>query len=114
MRSDNMKKQFFRVSYNNIGIYEALKNSLWRTNKMSIWEDFKKTDSFSWLDRPNKYNENCKSYFTVKGFEIFKLKTLPIMKKYLDEKLIIIENFEFNIIKENIIYKDEYQIVIEE
>ena len=108
-----MIKKYWRVSYNNIGIYEALKRKLWETNKINAWNELKISENFTWLPVPNTYLENNRSYFTEIGYKMFVGKTLPIIKKYLDNDDIVIEHFDFDYGNLKIIYEDEYQIVIE-
>ena len=47
------------------------------------------------------------------GYDIFAIKTLPYIKKYLNESDITTYVYEFDYDKFNIIYEDEYQIVID-
>ena len=90
-----------------------MKKQLWSIGKNKKWNDFKNTENFKWLKVPTVYVENSRSYFTELGYTIFIKKTFPNIKKYLDEKNINIECFEFDNSKLNIIYEDEHQIVIE-
>lgn len=108
-----MVKKYYRVSYNSVGIYEALKNWLWKTNQSETWNKLKNSEEFNWLRLPNIYTDKCLSYFTNKGFDIFNERTLPIIKKYLNEEEIIIDCLELDYSNLNIIYEDEHQIVIE-
>ena len=108
-----MIKKYWRVSYNNIGIYEALKRHLWENNKINTWNELKNSDNFTWLPLPNTYLENNRSYFTEIGYKMFIEKTLPIIKQYLDNDSIVIKCFDFNYENLKILYEDEYQIVIE-
>ena len=111
-----MNKLYWRVSYNGIGIYQALKNEIW--NKCEFpkkeWDVLKNSESFMWLNTPPFYNENCYSYFTELGYELFVKKTYPIFVKYLDEKNIIVDKFIFDDTKLNLVYNDEHQIVIKQ
>ena len=111
-----MTKLYYRVSYNGIGIYEALKNEIWKKCKLpkEEWDKLKKSKAFKWLETPNIYYENCCSYFTELGYELFIKNTYPMFIKCLDEKNITITKFIFDNTKINIIYSDEYQIVIKE
>ena len=97
---------FARVSYDGTGIYQALKKEVgWN------WKELKKRDEISWLPLPPDYNGSCESWFTMKGYKIFREKTLPLMKEYLDEKKITEEYVE-NLDDKKEIYSDEYQIVV--
>ena len=96
----------YRVTYNNKGIYNELKKAV---NK-NVWLHLLSLKEFTWLPKPSTYATCNESYFTQKGFDRFINDTLPIISKYLDKQNIKIETFEK---VENIIYLDEYQIVIE-
>ena len=96
----------YRVTYNNKGIYNELK----KTVTKDIWLSLLSLKEFTWLPKPPTYAANNKSYFTAKGFEKFKAETLPIIYQYLDKNKIKIKTVEK---VENIIYYDEYQIIIE-
>ena len=97
----------YRVIYNNEGVYNELKKNI---NK-NTWLNLLSSKEINWLPKPPTYVTQNKSYFTTKGFDRFKKETLPIIYKYLDKENIKIETFEK---VENIIYSDEYQVVIEE
>lgn len=109
-----MNKTYWRVSYMGIGIYEALKNEIWKKCKFpkKEWDRLKKSEAFVWLNTPNVYYENCYSYFTELGYELFRSNTYLIFIKYLDEKNINIDKFIFDDTKLDILYSDEHQIVI--
>ena len=111
-----MNKLYWRVSYNNVGIYEALKNELWEKGEFprEEWDNIKKSKAFMWLKVPNVYYDNCYSYFTELGYELFMKNTYSIFIKYLDETKIVMEKIIFDTAKINIIYSDEHQIVIKE
>ena len=97
--------EFYRVTYNGIGIYEALRNNVTKEEWMNILQ----SDKITWLPKPPKYASNNRSYFTEKGYKTFKQKTLPLLSKYLDKKNIKMEKVDLN---NEIIYEDDYQIVI--
>ena len=97
----------YRVTYNNEGVYNALKKAV---NKR-IWLNMLSLKEINWLPKPPAYASKNRSYFTQKGFERFKKETLPIIYKYLNKENIKIETFEKVL---NIIYFDEYQVVIED
>lgn len=109
-----MKKIYWRISYNNIGIYEALKKELWNKNDSpkDEWKNLKESNAFTWLKTPDFYNENYYSYFTELGYKLFIENTYPIIIKYLDEKNIKVEEKNMDDGHINIIYSDEHQIVI--
>lgn len=107
---------YYRVTYNDIGVYEALKKQIWNDNNdftKKDWENFKKSDEVNWLKIPNVYKDNNCSFFTELGFEVFMNKTYPLIIQWLDKENIKIENCNFDIEKVNLIYSDEHQIVIE-
>ncbi len=99
-------KPLYRVTYNNKGIYNELKKAVTK----DIWLHLLSLKEINWLPKPPTYASENKSYFTQKGFERFKKETLPIIYQYLDKNNIKVETFEK---VENIIYFDEYQVVIE-
>lgn len=109
-----MDKIYWRISYNNTGIYDALKKEIWKKYKFpkKEWEKLKISKNFIWLKTPNYYYERCYSYFTELGYELFMKKTYPICIKYLDEKQINVDKFTFKDEDLDIIYIDEHQIVI--
>ncbi len=96
--------EFYRVTYNNKGIYNELKKIVGK----DTWLYLLTIEEFTWLPKPPTYSSENKSYFTKKGFTKFKEETLPIMLKYLEPQNIKIESFSK---VENIIYLDEYQVI---
>lgn len=110
-----MIKIYYRITYDNIGIYEALKTKLWNSSKKSKeeWEKFKYSSSVNWLKTPPTYGSNNYSFFTKLGFSLFMKYTYPLIIKYLDEDKINIEKYSLDIKQINLIYSDEHQIVIE-
>lgn len=104
--SDNT---YYRITYNNNGIYEELKKVMYNiNNNSSEWNKFKKSKNCSWLPLPNSYGVNNISYFTKNGYDKFMKLTYPIIIKYLDKDKINIE--KINSVS-NIQYKDKYQVV---
>lgn len=110
-----MDRIYYRISYNGIGIYEALKKKIWisTSNPKYVWEELKNSIAFTWLKVPNTYSDKSYSYFTELGYDLFLKNTYSIFIKYLDKDKIITEKFIFDDSKINIIYQDEHQIVIE-
>jgi hypothetical protein len=96
---------FYRVTYNNEGIYNALKKSV----SLDVWKQLLLSDNINWLPKPPTYCANNKSYFTKLGYEKFKKEALPLICKYLDKNKI---KFEESYIEDTIIYKDKYQVII--
>lgn len=103
---------FYRVTVNNEGIYNALKSKLWivDNNPKQKWMELKNSSYFNWLKVPNVEYNNCKSYFTQKGYENFTIYTLPLLKKYFNNDEILIEECYVDLQK--VIYEDDDQIVI--
>lgn len=102
----NDKGKYYRITYNNEGIYEALHKKV----SINEWKSLLSSDNFTWLPKPKIYSSENKSYFTDKGYNKFISEVYPIILKYFDKDDIKIE--EINSLQ-NIIYKDEYQIIIE-
>ena len=98
---------FYRVTYNDERIYEALKKSV----DIDVWKEILSKKEMNWLPKPLIIQKN-KSYFTEIGYERFESDTLPLICKYLEKS-----NIKVTIYKEiigDILYKDEYQIVVED
>ena len=79
-----------------------------------IYGKFKKSEYFNWLSVADKYTDISRSYFTELGYNKFITNTFPYIKKYLNENDITTNVYELVYDKLNIIYEDEYQIVIEQ
>lgn len=105
---------YYRVTYNEIGVYEALKKQIWNNSEFTKenWENFINSSNVNWLKKPNTYGKNNYSYFTELGFTLFMEKTYPLIIKWLDENKIKIEKCSFDETKIDLIYTDEHQIVI--
>lgn len=73
-----MNKLYWRISYGGIGIYEALKNEIWKKHNFPKreWINLKNSETFTWLNTPPLYFENCYSYFTELGYELFMENTI--------------------------------------
>ena len=100
----------YRFTYNGIGIYEALKQAMFKqTGSSKAWNDFKKSDACSWLPVPPSYGKNNESYFTKFGYDTFKEKTLPIVRMYIPD----FDETESSVLSDAIVYKDKYQFVID-
>ena len=96
--------KLYRVTYNDEGIYEALRKNV----SNDQWHDILKMKEINWLPKPKNYPKGTKSYFTNKGYKIFKKKTLPIIEQYLDKNNINVSIFTM---QDNYIYKDDYQVM---
>lgn len=111
-----MINKYYRVTYKDIGIYEALKLKIWNSNnsfKKNDWENFKNSNDVKWLKVPDTYNIDNYSYFTEQGFKTFMERTYPLIIKYLDEENIKIHDYLLDNKNVKIIYCDSDQIVIE-
>lgn len=99
-------ESYYRITYDNIGIYEALKQNI----SLYEWDKLLNSERFQWLPKPpgSVYNGINKSYFTETGFEWFNKYTLPVIKPYINTKKIKIE--KINKLR-NIIYQDQFQVV---
>ena len=99
---------FFRITYNDIGIYEAYRQNV----SQEKWKKFLNSKEAKWLPKPHLYNSNNKlqSYFTKLGYEMFMQYTYDIFKKDLNENDIIIEQVYLD--EKSIVYKDKHQVVI--
>ena len=104
--ADMTNNVYFRITYNNIGIYEAFKQNI----PWDVWINFKKSKECNWLPLPPKYEDGYYSYFTYEGYKKFMKLTYPEMIKYLDKYKIKVE--KLNIDKNVIIYSDKYQVVV--
>ena len=105
---------YYRISYNGIGIYEALKKEMWNKsdNPKKEWEKFKNSDAVTWLKKTDRNSENNLSYFTELGYNFFMENIYPTVIKYFNIDDVLIEKFDFDEKKLNIMYYDEHQIVI--
>lgn len=99
-----MNKKYYRITYNEKGIYNELKKMV----DINTWKALLASNEINWLPKPPSYAENNKSYFTEKGYKKFIQNVLPIMEKYLSKDKIKISSSKS---LENIIYEDEYQVV---
>lgn len=86
-----IKETLYRITYNGIGVYEALRLTISKED----WDNFLNDDKVSWLlVPPFEYKEGYQSFFTADGYERFKTETLPLISQYLDEKTIKTETIE--------------------
>ena len=105
-------QSYYRVTYNDVGIYEELKKEMYKINyDSSEWKKFKQSNACNWLPLPPSYCDGYYSYFTKLGYDKFMKSTYPVITKYLDEDSINIE--QCHIDEDSIIYQDKYQIVID-
>ena len=101
-------KHFTRVTYDGIGVYEALKNSM----SESEWRQFKRSDAATWLPIPSiPYKQEYLSYFTERGFDKFVKLTEPYIVRHLDKNKLEIKKYNISSASRHIVYSDKYQIV---
>ncbi len=107
-------KMYYLVTYEGIGVYEALKSKIWNSSNCpkEDWENFINSSDVNWLKKPKVYKDNNYSYFTKLGFFSFKNKTYPLIIKWLDENKIEYEKCYLDEITTNFMYSDEHQVVI--
>ena len=102
--------KYYRVTYENIGIYEAFKKYASR----EVWINFLNSKDVDWLPNPVKLNKvdskSFKCYFTQLGYNKFKSSTLPLIEKVLDKDKIITDIIDID--ENKIKYRDKYQIVV--
>ena len=111
-----MYNEYFRITCEGIGIYEYFKKYLWDniSNPSEVWNNFINSSKTNWLNKPTIYNDENKeycSYFNAHGYEIFSENTLPLITKWVDRNFIKIEKAKID--EDKIVYRDDYQIVIE-
>lgn len=101
--------KFYRVSYNGEGVYEALRKKVgWD------WKTVKQDPDINWLPTPQveEYKDTYRSFFTTLGYKTFQAKTMKVIDKYLDPEKIKVN--EYNDISGIIMYKDQYQVVVDQ
>lgn len=109
-----MKNIYYRVTCNGIGVYEALKNEIWKSSNQpkKDWETFINSSDVNWLKKPDGYKSSNYSYFTELGYSLFKEKTYPKIIKWLDKNNIKCEKCYLNEMDTYFAYSDEHQVVI--
>lgn len=100
-------KVYYRVTYNEEGVYNALKKIV----DIDTWKEILNSEHINWLPKPPSYSSKNMSYFTKKGYERFYNETLPYICNYLEKENIKID--AYNEISNNVLYSDEYQVVIQ-
>ena len=103
----NTIQYYYRITYNGNGIFEELKKELGYR-----WKYVRTSDVCNWLPRPSEYNKNYKSYFTKDGYRMFRVRSLEYCKKILNPSKIEIEKIKPEDLKGEIVYYDDYQIVL--
>ena len=102
---------FYRVSYNGIGVYEAYRNAV----SIDEWKQFLNSKNAKWLPKPvvKKYKNSYESYFTEEGYNNFKSRVLPIFIKTLDYNKIEIMQYKDIQYKYKLVYEDNMQVVVD-
>lgn len=101
--------KFYRVYYNGIGIYEALRKKVgWD------WKTVKQDPDINWLPTPEvkEYKDNYRSFFTTLGYKTFQAKTMKVIDKYLDPEKVEVR--EYNDLQGKLMYQDQYQVVVDQ
>ncbi len=99
-----MNEKFYRVVCDDVGIYEAVDKFCPRSD-----ERRKNKPDGSWLPKVGQNFPDAISYWTEKGFQKYKNSGLfDWHKGVIDGKIKILE---LNKKPENILYKDEFQII---
>ena len=100
-------KLLYRVTYNDIGIYEAYKKAC----SFDEWRSFINSDAATWLDVPKIYNKDINhiSYFTKRGYELFQKNTYPIIIQKLNKRNIKVDQVILDV---KPVYEDLYQVVV--
>lgn len=106
--TESIGDKYIRITYNGNGIYQEFKENV----SFNVWKEFKNSNATKWLPIPPAYEGNYKSYFTIKGYKMFMKETYPFIIKYLDKNKIKVEEIHFND-SPNVVYKDEFQIVVD-
>lgn len=100
-------KSYYRVTFHNTGIYEALKRILTKDE----WELLLTDPGITWLPKPPKYAEGYVSYFTAYGYKMFETHTYPLIEKYFDDDITVVQIKKLD--SDSIIYRDKYQVVVD-
>lgn len=99
------KKRFRRVVCDGKGVYTA-----WKEKIGSVaWQKLLEDGTLSWLPMPIPYKSNYESYFTFNGYYIFRKKVLPLILEDLGYKVTVEDYYTL----ENVVYRDEFQAVVE-
>lgn len=103
---------YYRCTFNGVGIYEALKREVGFK-----WKEIKQDPRITWLPQPPiEYGPNNLSYFTKKGYNYFKFKTMYLVKEVapqLESELKVEEFTSKSKLLGRIVYEDEFQVVTE-
>lgn len=80
--------QLYRVTYDDVGIYQALKTHIGYTK----WKELKDDPRISWLplSKVEHYGKKYTSYFTQVGYDKFMDTSLVVIEQYLDQDKIAI------------------------
>lgn len=94
---------YFRVTYDGIGIYEAMKQHM----SAEQWKKLLKSDKFTWLPKPKEYPSDCKSYFTKYGMDKFNELVMPVATGCLGNNIKVEKFSDVG----DIVYRDQYQVI---
>ena len=97
--------KYYRVTHNGIGIYEAFRQEVGE----EMWNNFLDSPMAEWLPKLDKYLDEYKRYFTEEGYDMFQQRTWTYMIKYVGTMKIE----TYTDLPNNIIYKDKYQVIID-
>lgn len=105
--------KYYRISINNKGIYQALKERIFslEENPKEIWNQLKTSEYFSWLSNPNIDYKNCISFFTKEGLCNYQKYASPLFMKYFDKDEIVITAYDSSNFTNNFVYRDSNQVV---
>lgn len=98
-------EEFYRVLYNGIGVYEAIKQSV----SLIIWQSLLRSPKFTWLPKPPSYPEPCRSYFTEEGYMRFCISVLPIIASLGINTNDLVTLISVRL--KDVVYSDPYQVV---
>ncbi len=107
LSNESNNTHYYRISYNDEGIYNALKRNV----SLDIWKEILSNDDIRWLPKPPSYSSKNISYFTEKGYMEFSKRVMPIIVTYLKKENIEVEIFDK--ISNDVLYSDDYQIVVD-
>jgi len=102
----NDSETYYRLTYKGEGIYNAVK----RRVSNEEWKKLLKDPNINWIPKPPEYLDGYRSYFTKDGFSKFWDKSRKIIYNILDEDDIELDKKKIS--NKDIIYRDEYQVVV--
>ena len=111
-----MNNEYYRITCNDIDIYEYLKKYLCDniSNNNETTNKIINFNKINWLKKPTIYNGKANEYYSylnINGYNFFLKKTFPLITKWIDKSTIKIENVKID--ENKIVYRDKYQIIVE-